>query len=65
VLPGATGSPSTVTSIGACFAGAGTIGPVLGAGARRVVVVRAIADAADPEAAARALRAAVNGARRG
>ncbi|HVE67063.1 MAG TPA: thiamine phosphate synthase [Solirubrobacteraceae bacterium] len=37
-----------------------TIGPVLDAGARRVVVVRAIADAEDPEAAARALRAALD-----
>ena len=36
-----------------------TIGPVLDAGARRVVVVRAITAAADPEAAARALRARV------
>jgi thiamine-phosphate pyrophosphorylase len=34
---------------------------VVAAGARRVVVVRAIAEAADPEAAARALRAAVAG----
>lgn len=34
-----------------------TIGPVLAAGATRVVVVRAIAEAADPEAAARNLRA--------
>jgi thiamine-phosphate pyrophosphorylase len=32
---------------------------VVGAGARRIVVVRAIAEAADPEQAARALRAAV------
>jgi thiamine-phosphate pyrophosphorylase len=38
---------------------AATIAPVMEAGARRVVVVRAIADAADPEAAARALRAAL------
>jgi thiamine-phosphate pyrophosphorylase len=37
-----------------------TIEPVLEAGARRVVVVRAIADAADPEAAARALRGALD-----
>ena len=44
---------------------AGTVGAVVRAGARRVVVVRAIAQADDPEAAARALRAAVNGARRG
>ncbi len=36
---------------------ADTIGPVLDAGAGRVVVVRAIADAADPQAAARELRA--------
>jgi thiamine-phosphate pyrophosphorylase len=42
-----------------------TVGAVLKAGARRIVVVRAIAQADDPEAAARALRAAVNGARRG
>ena len=33
-----------------------TIAPALAAGARRVAVVRAIAQAADPEAAARALR---------
>ncbi len=33
------------------------VGDVLDAGARRIVVLRAIADAADPEAAARALRA--------
>jgi thiamine-phosphate pyrophosphorylase len=42
-----------------------TVGPVVTAGARRIVVVRAIADAQDPEATARALRTAVNGARRG
>ena len=38
-----------------------TAGAVVAAGARRIVVVRAIAEAADPEAAARALRAAVAG----
>ena len=37
-----------------------TIGAVVAAGARRVVVVRAIAQAADPEAAARTLRAALD-----
>jgi thiamine-phosphate pyrophosphorylase len=37
-----------------------TVGPILEAGAQRVVVVRAIADAPDPEAAARALRAALD-----
>ncbi|MEA2143482.1 MAG: thiamine-phosphate pyrophosphorylase [Solirubrobacteraceae bacterium] len=36
-----------------------TIGAVAGAGARRAVIVRAIADAPDPEAATRALRAAL------
>ena len=36
-----------------------TVGAVVEAGARRIVVVRAIAEAEDPEAAARALRAAV------
>lgn len=36
-----------------------TIGPARAAGARRVAVVRAIAHAADPEAAARALRGAL------
>ena len=36
-----------------------TIGAVVAAGARRIVVVRAIAEAADPERAARALRAAL------
>ena len=35
---------------------AGNLGEVTAAGARRIVVVRAIAGAADPEAAARALR---------
>ena len=44
---------------------AGTVGAVVKAGARRIVVVRAIAHADDPEAAARALRAATNGGRRG
>jgi thiamine-phosphate pyrophosphorylase len=39
----------------------GTVGAVVQAGAQRIVVVRAIADADDPEAAARALRAAMNG----
>jgi len=38
-----------------------TVGAVAGAGARRAVVVRAIADAADPEAVTRALRAALAG----
>jgi len=37
-----------------------TLGPALAAGARRVAVVRAIAEAADPEAAARALRRALD-----
>src|SRR5829696_2588516 len=37
---------------------AGNLGEVVARGARRVVVVRAIADAAEPESAARALRAA-------
>ena len=35
------------------------VGEVVAAGARRIVVVRAIRDAADPEAAARELRAAL------
>ena len=43
----------------------GTVGDVVRAGARRIVVVRALADADDPEATARALRASVNGGRRG
>jgi thiamine-phosphate pyrophosphorylase len=38
----------------------GNIAEVIAAGARRVVVVRAIRDAGDPEAAARALRAALD-----
>ncbi len=38
---------------------ASTIGAVVAAGARRVVVVRGIAEAEDPEEAARALRAAL------
>jgi thiamine-phosphate pyrophosphorylase len=42
---------------------AGNVGAVLKAGARRIVVVRALAQADDPEAAARALRAATNGRR--
>jgi thiamine-phosphate pyrophosphorylase len=41
------------------------VGAVVKAGARRIVVVRALAHADDPEAAARALRAATNGGRRG
>jgi thiamine-phosphate pyrophosphorylase len=41
---------------------AGNAGPVIGAGARRVAVVRAIAEASDPERAARELRAALDGA---
>jgi thiamine-phosphate pyrophosphorylase len=40
---------------------ADTVGAVVKAGARRIVVVRAIANADDPEAAARQLRGAVNG----
>jgi len=40
---------------------AGNVGEVVARGARRVVVVRAIADAAEPESAARALRAALEG----
>src|SRR4051794_11990232 len=40
-----------------------TLGPVLQAGARRIVVVRAIADAEDPEAAARGLREGLDAAR--
>jgi thiamine-phosphate pyrophosphorylase len=35
---------------------AGNVGEVVARGARRIVVVRAITDAADPEAAARVLR---------
>ena len=42
-----------------------TVGAVVKAGARRIVVVRAIAEADDPEAVARKLRAATNGGRRG
>ena len=41
---------------------AATLPAVLDAGARRVVVVRAIAEAADPEAAARTLREMLDGA---
>jgi thiamine-phosphate pyrophosphorylase len=41
----------------------GTLGAVLASGARRIVVVRAIADAPDPGAAARGLRAALDLAR--
>ncbi|HMC06909.1 MAG TPA: thiamine phosphate synthase [Solirubrobacterales bacterium] len=39
---------------------ASTVGGVVGAGARRIVVVRAVRDAGDPEAAARALRDALD-----
>jgi thiamine-phosphate pyrophosphorylase len=42
-----------------------TVGDVARAGARRVVVVRALAEADDPEATARALRASLDGVRRG
>jgi thiamine-phosphate pyrophosphorylase len=42
-----------------------TVADVVRAGARRVVVVRALAEADDPEATARALRASLNGAQRG
>jgi thiamine-phosphate pyrophosphorylase len=42
-----------------------TVREVVQAGARRIVVVRALADADDPEATARALRASLNGGRRG
>ena len=38
---------------------AGNVGEVVAAGARRIVVVRAVRDAADPEAAAAQLRAAL------
>jgi thiamine-phosphate pyrophosphorylase len=41
---------------------ADNVGEVLGAGARRIVVVRAIAEAEDPEAAARTLRRLLDGA---
>jgi thiamine-phosphate pyrophosphorylase len=39
----------------------GTVGAVVAAGARRAVIVRAIAHAEDPEAVTRALRAALTG----
>jgi thiamine-phosphate pyrophosphorylase len=42
-----------------------TVRDVVRAGARRIVVVRALAEADDPEATARALRASLNGGRRG
>jgi thiamine-phosphate pyrophosphorylase len=42
-----------------------TIGDVVRAGARRVVVVRALTDADDPEAVARTLRTSLNGGRGG
>jgi len=42
-----------------------TVADVVRAGARRIVVVRALADADDPEATARELRAKMNGGRRG
>ncbi len=40
---------------------AGNVGEVAAHGATRIVVVRAITEADDPEAAARALRAALEG----
>jgi thiamine-phosphate pyrophosphorylase len=42
-----------------------TVGDVVRAGARRIVVVRALTDADDPQAVARDLRASMNGGRRG
>jgi thiamine-phosphate pyrophosphorylase len=42
-----------------------TVDDVVRAGARRIVVVRALTDADDPEATARDLRASMNGGRRG
>jgi thiamine-phosphate pyrophosphorylase len=42
-----------------------TVGDVVRAGARRIVVVRALSDADDPEAVARTLRTTLNGARHG
>jgi thiamine-phosphate pyrophosphorylase len=42
-----------------------TVRDVVRAGASRIVVVRALAEADDPEAAARSLRASLNGGRRG
>jgi thiamine-phosphate pyrophosphorylase len=42
-----------------------TVGDVVRAGARRIVVVRALTDAEDPEAVARTLLTSLNGARRG
>jgi thiamine-phosphate pyrophosphorylase len=42
-----------------------TVGDVVRAGARRIVVVRALTDADDPEAVARTLRTSLNGGRRG
>jgi thiamine-phosphate pyrophosphorylase len=42
-----------------------TVDDVVRAGARRVVVVRALVEADDPDATARALRASLDGARRG
>jgi thiamine-phosphate pyrophosphorylase len=42
-----------------------TVGDVVRAGARRIVVVRALTDADDPESTARDLRASMNGGRRG
>ena len=45
--------------------GAQTVRAVVAAGARRIVVVRALTDADDPEATARTLRASTNGGRGG
>jgi thiamine-phosphate pyrophosphorylase len=59
----AAGGPLPFVAIGGIDAG--NVAAPLAAGARRVAVVRAIAEAADPRAAAATLRAAVDAHRRG
>ncbi len=53
-------APCPFFAIGGLWAG--NVGEVLDTGATRIAVVRAIAEAADPEAAARALRETLDGA---
>ena len=50
-----------ILDIGSGLPTAGNVHEVVGRGATRIVVVRAITDAGDPEAAARELRAALEG----
>src|SRR6185312_1544907 len=55
----AAGAPRPVPWFAIGGIDAGNVGDAVAAGARRIVVVRALTDAADPEATARALRSAL------